>query len=79
MKNIRFAAATALAGALTLVGCAAATAPPATATAGSTGASTGKPAALPGLTHVPAYSINTDKAVRRWKDHHAVTSIRPSP
>ena len=63
MKNIRFAAATALAGALTLVGCTAAAAPSAATTAGSTGASTGKPAGLPGLTHVTAYSINTDSPV----------------
>lgn len=59
MKNIRFAIATALAGALTLAGCTAATA----AASGTTKASAGQPASPPGLTHVIAYSINTDSPV----------------
>jgi hypothetical protein len=55
MKNTRFAIATALAGALTLAGC---TAAAASATAGA-----GSAAPLSGLTHVMAYSINTDNPV----------------
>jgi hypothetical protein len=62
MKNIRFAIATALAGALTLAGCMAAAT---SSTAGTSGtkASAGKPASPPGLTHVTAYSINTDNPI----------------
>ena len=55
MKNTRFAIATALTGALTLAGCAAAAA---SGTAGS-----GHAAPLMGLTHVVASSINTDNPV----------------
>jgi hypothetical protein len=62
MKNIRLAIATALAGALTLAGCMAA-ATSATAVASGTKASAGKPASPPGLTHVTAYSINTDNPI----------------
>ena len=60
MKNTRFAIATALAGALTLVGCAAAAA---SATAAASGTAAGNAAPLSGLTHVVAYSINTDNPV----------------
>ena len=62
MKNIRFAIATALAGALTLAGCMAAATSSTAATSG-TRASAGKPVSLPGLTHVTAYSINTDNPI----------------
>ena len=62
MKNIRFAIATALASVLTLAGCMAAAASSTAATSG-TKASAGTPASLPGLTHVIAYSINTDSPV----------------
>jgi hypothetical protein len=62
MKNTRFAVATALAGALTLAGCTAATAS-STAAAGTAQAGAGNPASVPGLTHVIAYSINTDNPV----------------
>ena len=62
MKNIRFAIATALAGALTLVGCMAAATSSTAATSG-TKANSGKPASPPGLTHVTAYSINTDNPI----------------
>jgi hypothetical protein len=55
MKNTRFAIATALAGGLTLAGC--------TAAAASATAGTGSAAPLSGLTHVMAYSINTDNPV----------------
>jgi hypothetical protein len=58
MKNIRFAIAPALAAALMLGGCAAAAAS-STAASATTSASTGQP----GLTHVTAYSINTDSPV----------------
>lgn len=59
MKNTRFAIATALTGALTLAGCAAAAASaPGTGTAGA-----GDAAPLSGLTHVVAYSSNTDSPV----------------
>lgn len=60
MTNIRFAnaaaltAALTLAGALALAGC--------TAAAATTG-SASKPADLPGLTHITAYSIDTDNPV----------------
>jgi len=60
MKDIRFAIATALAGALTLAGCtAAAAASSMAATSGTAKASAGSPS----LTHVTAYSINTDNPV----------------
>ena len=62
MKNTRFAIATALAGALTLAGCTAAAAS-STAAAGTAQAGAGNPASVPGLTHVIAYSINTDNPV----------------
>lgn len=62
MKNIRFAIATALASALTLAGCMAAATSSTAATSG-TKASAGTPASLPGLTHVTAYSINTDNPI----------------
>ena len=62
MKNIRFAIATALASALTLAGCMAAATSSTAATSG-TKASAGKPASPPGLTHVTAYSINTDNPI----------------
>ena len=62
MKNIRFAIATALASVLTLAGCMAAAASSTAATSG-TKASAGTPASLPGLTHVTAYSINTDNPI----------------
>jgi hypothetical protein len=62
MKNTRFAVATALAGALTLAGCTAAAAS-STAAAGTAQAGAGNPASVPGLTHVIAYSINTDNPV----------------
>ena len=62
MKNTRFAVATALAGALTLAGCTAAAAS-STAAAGTAQAGAGNPASVPGLTHVIAYSINTDSPV----------------
>ena len=55
MKNTRFAIATALTGALTLAGC--------TAAAASGTAGAGHAAPLSGLTHVVAYSINTDSPV----------------
>jgi hypothetical protein len=63
MKNIRFAVPIALAGALTLAGCAAAAAPSAAGTPVTSVASASKPAAPPGLTHITAYSINTDNPV----------------
>jgi len=63
MKNTRFAIATALAGALTLAGCTAAAASSTTAASGTATAGAGNPASLPGLTHVIAYSINTDSPV----------------
>jgi hypothetical protein len=63
MKNIRFAIAAALAGALTLVGCASAAASSTAATSGTAKASAAQPASPPGLTHVLAYSINTDNPV----------------
>ena len=62
MKNIHFTIATALAGALTLVGCMAAATSSTAATSG-TKANSGKPASPPGLTHVTAYSINTDNPI----------------
>jgi hypothetical protein len=62
MKNIRFAIATALAGALTLAGCMA-VATSSTAVTSGTKASAGKSASPPGLTHVTAYSINTDNPI----------------
>jgi hypothetical protein len=59
MKDIRFAIAAALAGTLTLAGC---TAAAASSMAGTSG--TAKPSAgPPSLTHVTAYSINTDNPV----------------
>jgi hypothetical protein len=63
MKNTRFAIAAALAGALTLAACAATTASSTAATSGTTTASAGHPASVAGLTHVIAYSINTDNPV----------------
>jgi hypothetical protein len=63
MKNIRFAIATALAGALTLAGCTAAAASSTAATSGTAKASAGQPASPPGMVHVTAYSINTDNPV----------------
>jgi hypothetical protein len=63
MKNTRFAVATALAGALTLAGCTAAAASSTAAAAGTAQAGAGNPASVPGLTHVIAYSINTDNPV----------------
>jgi hypothetical protein len=63
MKNTRFAIATALAGALTLAGCTAATASSTAATPGTAEAGAGQLASLSGLTHVIAYSINTDNPV----------------
>ena len=63
MKNTRFAVATALAGALTLAACAATTASSTAATSGTATADAGHPASVAGLTHVIAYSINTDNPV----------------
>jgi hypothetical protein len=63
MKNTRFAIATALAGALTLAACAATTASSTAATSGTAMAGAGHPASVAGLTHVIAYSINTDNPV----------------
>jgi hypothetical protein len=63
MKNTRFAIAAALAGALTLAGCTAATASSTAATSGTTRATAGNPASPPGLTYVTAYSINTDNPI----------------
>jgi hypothetical protein len=63
MKNTRFAIVAALAGALTLAGCTAATASSTAATPGTAKAGAGNPASLSGLTHVIAYSINTDNPV----------------
>jgi hypothetical protein len=63
MKNTRFAIATALAGALTLAGCTAAAASSTAPTSGTAQAGAGNSAFLPGLTHVMAYSINTDNPV----------------
>jgi hypothetical protein len=63
MKNTRFATAAALAGVLTLVGCAAATASATAATSGTAKAGAGNPASLPGLTYLTAYSINTDNPI----------------
>jgi hypothetical protein len=63
MKNTRFAIATALAGALTLAACAATTASSTAATSGTATADAGHPASVAGLTHVIAYSINTDNPV----------------
>lgn len=63
MKNVRFAIAIALAGALTLAGCMAAQTSSAAAASGTSKASAGKSASPPGLTHVIAYSINTDDPV----------------
>jgi hypothetical protein len=63
MENIRFAIATALAGALTLAGCTAAGSSSTAATSGITKASASKPASPPGLTYVTAYSVNTDNPV----------------
>jgi hypothetical protein len=63
MKNVRFAIATALAGALTLAGCTAAVASATAATSVTAKVSAGQPASPPGLTHVTAYSINTDNPV----------------
>lgn len=63
MKNIRFATAATLAGALTLAGYTAATAPSTAPTARSAEASASTPDTPPGLTHVTAYSINTDNPV----------------
>jgi hypothetical protein len=63
MKNTRFAVATALAGALTLAGCTAAAVASTAAAAGTAQAGAGNPASVPGLTHVIAYSINTDNPV----------------
>lgn len=60
MKNIRFANAAALAGALTLAGALALAG--CTAAAATTG-SASKPADLPRLTHITAYSIDTDNPV----------------
>lgn len=59
MKNTRIAIATALAAALTLAGCTAAVA----SSTGTAKAGAGQPASVPGLTHVIAYSINTDNPV----------------
>jgi hypothetical protein len=70
MKNIRFAIATALAGALTFAGCTAAgsstAATPGTSTAGAV-----KTASPAGLTHITAYSINTG--------HPVLTSVVSGP
>ncbi len=63
MKNTRFAIAAALAGALTLAGCTAAAASSTAVTSGTAKAGVGNPASGPGLTHVIAYSINTDSPV----------------
>jgi hypothetical protein len=63
MKNTRFAIAAALAGALALAGCTAAAASSAAVTSGTATAGAGNPASLPGLTHVVAYSLNTDNPV----------------
>jgi hypothetical protein len=63
MKNTRFAIAAALAGALTLAACAATTASSTAATSGTATADAGHPASVAGLTHVIAYSINTDNPV----------------
>jgi hypothetical protein len=63
MKNTRFAIATALAGALTLAGCTAAAASSTAAASGTATAGAGNAAPLSGLTHVMAYSINTDNPV----------------
>jgi hypothetical protein len=63
MKNTRFAIATALAGALTLAACAATTASSTAASSGTATADAGHPASVAGLTHVIAYSINTDNPV----------------
>jgi hypothetical protein len=63
MKNTRFAIAAALAGALTLAGCTAATASSTAATSGTTRATAGNAASPPGLTYVTAYSINTDNPI----------------
>jgi hypothetical protein len=62
MKSTRLAIATALAGALTLAGCTAAAAS-ATAAASGTATGAGNAAPLSGLTHVMAYSIDTDNPV----------------
>jgi hypothetical protein len=60
MTNLRYAITTAaLAGALTLAGCAAAAASAPAVTPGTATAS----ASSPGLTHITAYSINTDNPV----------------
>jgi hypothetical protein len=63
MKNTRFAIAAALAGALALAGCTAAAASSTAAASGTAKAGAGNPASAPGLTHVIAYSINTDNPV----------------
>jgi hypothetical protein len=63
MKNTRFAIAAALAGALALAGCTAAAASSTAAASGTAKAGAGHPASAPGLTHVIAYSINTDSPV----------------
>ncbi len=63
MKNIRLTIATALAGALLLGGSTAAALSAAAATSGTAKARAAKPASRPGLTHVTAYSINTDNPV----------------
>ena len=63
MKNTRFAIAAALAGALALAGCTAAAASSTAAASGTAKAGAGNPASAPGLTHVIAYSINTDSPV----------------
>ena len=78
MENIRLAIATALAAALTLAGCTAAGSSSTEATSGTTKASAGKPASPPGLTHVIAYSINTDNPVLTSVVSGAISDYGPA-
>lgn len=63
MKKLRYAIAAAAAGTLTIAGCAAAMAASATPGTGTVKAGASTPSASPVLTHVTAYSVNTDAPV----------------
>jgi hypothetical protein len=63
MEKLRFAIATAAAGTLTIAGCTAAMAASTTPATGTVKAGPVKPATLPVLTQVTAYSVNTDAPV----------------
>jgi hypothetical protein len=63
MKNTRYAITAAVAATLTIAGCVSASAAATASAAGTARTVAGKPAASPVLTHITAYSVDTDAPV----------------